>query len=265
MLIQLSSCNWSGSVPDDGPPRQRISMARIMAIPDAVPHREPIVASSLRSYRIGYHWYRPMRSAQGYVERGLASWYGAKFHHRKTSIGEVYDMYAMTAAHKTLPLPSYVRVTNLDNGRIVVLRVNDRGPFHSNRIIDLSYAAAVKLGMIDKGTAAVEVRALNPGSALQDATPQPKIRPVTRNKRPQSTLRNYVQVGAFPRRTDALSLARKLDRSGYAPVLFSRYVVKKTTWYRLRIGPIVSEPAALKLLNDLHARGFVQAILVRDR
>ncbi len=265
LLTQLTSCSWYRGVAEDGPPVQRISMARIMAIPDAVPRREPIVASSLRTYRIGYRWYKPMRSAAGYVERGLASWYGRKFHRRKTSIGEIYDMYAMTAAHRTLPLPSYVRVTNLDNGRAVVLRVNDRGPFHSNRIIDLSYAAAVKLGMIGKGLAAVEVRALNPGSTNRYTPQQVRAQPVTPKAREPSVLRNYVQVDAFPQRTDALSLARKLDSLGYAPVLISRYVVKTTAWYRLRIGPIVSENKALELLNDLHMRGFVQSILVRDQ
>jgi len=265
LLTQFTGCSWNSGVVEDGPPIQRMSRARIMAIPDAVPRREPIVVSSLRTYRIGYRWYKPMRSATGYVERGLASWYGRKFHRNKTSIGEVYDMYAMTAAHKTLPLPSYVRVTNLDNGRSVVLRVNDRGPFHANRIIDLSYVAAVKLGIIGKGTAAVEVRALDPGSATRYNPPQPKARPVGRNLRALSTLRNYIQVAAFTKRADALSLARKLDSLGYVPVLFSRYMVKTKTWYRLRIGPIKSETEALKLLDDLHARGYTQSILVRDR
>ncbi len=265
LIVQLTACSWIGGGTEDGPPDHYVSTARIMAIPDAVPRRETIVASSLRTYRIGYHWYKPMRSAKGYVERGLASWYGRKFHHHKTSIGEVYDMYAMTAAHKTLPLPSYVKVTNLDNGRTVVLRVNDRGPFHSNRIIDLSYAAAVKLGMIGKGTAAVEVRTIDLLTKPSYPKSSPRLRPATQPSVTRSKLRNYIQVGAFPKRTDAMRLARQLDRLGYAPVLFSRYVVKNTVWYRLRIGPLHSESSAMKLMDDLHARGFAQAILVRDR
>jgi len=108
-----------------------------------------------------------MKDARGYVERGIASWYGTKFHGRRTSSGEIYDMYGMTAAHKTLPLPTYVRVTNLKNGRSVVVKVNDRGPFHDNRLIDLSYTAAKKLGIVATGTGLVEVRAITPGEPEQ--------------------------------------------------------------------------------------------------
>lgn len=131
-------------------------------IPDAVPRVEPLSRSgNPASYQVRGKRYFTKQSGSGHVERGLASWYGKKFHGRKTSSGERYDMYAMTAAHKTLPLPSYVQVTNMENGRTAVVRVNDRGPFHGPRVIDLSYSAAKKLGVIQKGTAMVEVRTLD--------------------------------------------------------------------------------------------------------
>ena len=109
-----------------------------------------------------------MNASQGYVERGNASWYGKKFHGRRTSSGEVFDMYLATAAHRHLPLPTYARVTNLDNGRVVLVKINDRGPFHSDRIIDLSYAAAVKIGIARAGVGRVEVRALEPDASLAE-------------------------------------------------------------------------------------------------
>ena len=133
------------------------------AIPEPEVRVEPRARTGNKDYSVLGKRYRVLDSAADYVEQGGASYYGNKFHGRRTSSGEVYDMYAFTAAHKTLPLPSYARVTNLDNGKSVVVKVNDRGPFHPGRVIDLSYAAAVKLGYRDKGTARVEVRALHPG------------------------------------------------------------------------------------------------------
>src|SRR5690606_2164274 len=144
-------------------------------IPDVDSIPEPEVADEPRSaygnrspYKVLGKTYTVRDSAEGYVERGIASYYGNKFHGRRTSNLEVYDMYAFTAAHRSLPLPSFVRVTNLENGRSVVVRVNDRGPFHGDRLIDLSYAAAVKLGYRDKGTARVEVRGLSPGENARE-------------------------------------------------------------------------------------------------
>ncbi len=134
-------------------------------VPDATPREEPRARSgNPESYEQNGQRYRVMDSSEGYQEEGLASWYGEPFHGRRTSSGERYDMYLMTAAHKTLPLPTYVEVTNLDNDRRIVVRVNDRGPFHEGRIIDLSYVAAGKLGMLGAGTARVRVRALDPAS-----------------------------------------------------------------------------------------------------
>lgn len=134
-------------------------------IPDVTPRAEPPSAyGNMLEYEQSGRWYRVRDTSRGYDETGIASWYGRQFHGRRTSSGEPFDMYAVTAAHRTLPLPSYVSVTNLDNGRTIVVRVNDRGPFHEpdRRIIDLSYAAAVKLGMTGSGTARVRVRAVEP-------------------------------------------------------------------------------------------------------
>jgi rare lipoprotein A len=144
----------------DGPPGGSVDFSRI---PDALPRVEPLSRYGNRpTYEVLGHTYRTLPSSEGYVERGIASWYGTKFHGRPTSSMEPYDLYAMTAAHRSLPLPSYVEVRNLENGRRVVVKVNDRGPFHPNRIIDLSYAAAGKLGILDKGTGLVELRAIDP-------------------------------------------------------------------------------------------------------
>jgi rare lipoprotein A len=143
--------------PDDNPP------AHLASVPDAVPRAEPLHPAANRPYVVFGRRYVPQADVATHRERGHASWYGRKFHGRKTSSGERYDMYGMTAAHPTLPIPSYVRVTNLRNGRAVVLRVNDRGPFLKRRVIDLSYTAAYKLGYVDGGSAEVEVELLAPG------------------------------------------------------------------------------------------------------
>ncbi len=165
-------------------------------IPDAVPRVEPRARyGNPATYVVFGKRYHTKTSSQGHVERGLASWYGPNFHGRKTSSGERYDMYQMTAAHKSLPLPTYARVTNLENGRSAVVKINDRGPFHGPRVIDLSYAAATKLGVVKKGTAMVEVRAIDPsrpdsdkGPFLADkpaAKPAPARRTVARTDPPK--------------------------------------------------------------------------------
>jgi len=183
-------------VPDSTPTH----IPDVSCIPEPVVLDEPRSAIGNRSpYTVLGKQYRVLARADGYVERGLASYYGAKFHGRRTSNREVYDMYAFTAAHKTLPLPSFARVTNLDNGKSVVVRVNDRGPFHAGRVVDLSYAAAVRLDMIRQGTARVEVRALTPGSEPRGslfarqknlppaATPQPSLPPAVATAPPPPT------------------------------------------------------------------------------
>ena len=160
VAVLVTGC--AGVGPRDGGPDRPMDFSDI---PDAVPKDEPRTrAGNPSSYVVNGRRYRLLDSPEGYAEKGIASWYGTKFHGRKTSLGERYDMYAMTAAHKTLPIPSYVRVRNLRNDREVVVRVNDRGPFHDNRIIDLSYAAASKLGIAQTGTGLVEVETVTPES-----------------------------------------------------------------------------------------------------
>ncbi len=170
LLAGLSGCASPGDrriddVGDEIP-------ARIARIPDAVPRVEPLSkCGNAPSYVVFGKRYYTKPNSRGYVERGLASWYGAPFHGRKTSSGEIYDMHGMSAAHKTLPLPTYARVTNLENGRSVVVRINDRGPFHGPRLIDLSHTAAVKLGVVKTGTAMVEVRAIDAARPASDPGP----------------------------------------------------------------------------------------------
>jgi len=207
LMVLLSACSTSRySQTHDSAPEQDVDVSRLS---DAVPRHEPRSRyGNPASYVVRGKRYHVMASSRGYVERGIASWYGKKFHGHRTSSGETFDMYAMTAAHKTLPLPSYVSVTNLKNGRRVVVRVNDRGPFHPNRIIDLSYAAARKLGIAGHGTALVEVRALEPGRpAAQQATATP---PAPRPAGAQYRL--FLQVGAFVSRHNAEQLQARLQR-----------------------------------------------------
>jgi rare lipoprotein A len=157
--------------PGDNPP------ANLDAVPDAVPRAEPLHRAANRPYTVLGREYVPATSLKAYRERGVASWYGRKFHGQKTSIGETYDMYGMTAAHPTLPLPSYARVTSVASGKSVVVRVNDRGPFLHGRVIDLSYAAAHRLGIAQPGSGEVEVEAILPESAplLARAAPLPPV------------------------------------------------------------------------------------------
>jgi rare lipoprotein A len=157
LVALLSGCAGSGG--KDGPGDR----SGFTDAPDAVPKVEPKSKyGNPASYVVFGKRYKTKTSSAGHVERGVASWYGKKFHGRRTSSGERYDMYAMTAAHKSLPLPTYAKVTNLENGRTAVVKINDRGPFHGDRVIDLSYSAARKLGVVSKGTAVVEVRAIDP-------------------------------------------------------------------------------------------------------
>lgn len=210
---------------DSGPERA----PDISLIPEPVPRAEPRARYGNRSpYTVLGRTYHVLPTARGYVERGIASWYGQKFHGRPTSSLEPYDMCAFTAAHKTLPLPSYVRVTNLDNGTSVVVRVNDRGPFHEGRIIDLSYVAALKLGIHTRGTGRVEVRAIDVGE-LADA-PAPAATAVAGAQ--------WLQVGSFGDRDNARRVVAQLQAAGIGPVRNVRVTVGERRFWRVRIGPL---------------------------
>jgi rare lipoprotein A len=218
----------------------------ISGIPEPTPKPEPAAAYGNRSpYTVLGKAYRVLPSAEGYAERGTASWYGQKFHGRQTSSREIYDMCSFTAAHKTLPLPSYVRVTRLDNGRSVVVRVNDRGPFHAGRVIDLSFAAAVKLGLDRSGTAPVEVRAL-PGGARLGATPSrassdraaSAARAPSGTSSPRASGPQIVQVGAYRDKGNARRIARQLQDAGIDDVDVDDVAVQGGKLWRVRIGPV---------------------------
>ena len=181
LLALVAGCGSSPKKPeptspkyysDDGPPEKVPD--GLEAVPDAVPHDEPFNKFANRPYTVFGQTYTPVVNREPFRQRGIASWYGRKFQGQKTASGEPYDMFKMTAAHKTLPIPSYARVTNLANGKSVVVRVNDRGPFHSDRIIDLSYAAAARIGIAARGSGMVEVeRVFEPQAAVASAAPPP--------------------------------------------------------------------------------------------
>jgi rare lipoprotein A len=221
-------------------------------IPEPVPQAEPRSAKgNPRFYDVLGKRYFVLATADGYAERGIASWYGPGFHAATTSNGERYDMYAMTAAHKTLPLPSYVQVTNLRNGRSVVVRVNDRGPFKDGRIIDVSYAAASKLGMLRDGTTFVEVRALTP---VQKTSPPPAPTPAPL----------YVQAGAFTTEANASRLLAQLRDAGVTQTFVRADQLEGQPLYRVRIGPIPSVGEFDRIVARLRALGVADARLAAD-
>lgn len=216
----------------------------LSAVPEQVPRDEPRSRYGNRSpYAVLGKNYYVLDSAKGYSERGVASWYGAKFNGRSTSSGEIYDMCAFTAAHKTLPLPSFVRVTNLDNGRSLIVRVNDRGPFHAGRVIDLSYAAAVRLGVDRTGTARVEVRAVTGDgeiAAPASVPPMPpSIPPVSRTDRGER--RQFLQLGSFAEKDNARRLVDRLDGEGIDDADIDHAEVDGRDVWRVRIGPLEAD------------------------
>ncbi len=183
-----------------------------------------------KSYTVFKKSYSVLPSSKGYKARGKASWYGKKFHGYKTSNGETYDMYSMSAAHKTLPLPTYARIRNLDNGKSIIVKINDRGPFHEDRIIDLSYAAASKLGILAKGTGHVEIEAIDP------SLPNPQ---------------RYLQVAAFTKEANAKKLALQLENINHNhPVEVRQQKATNSKLYLVHIGPIQDETA----INDIRAK-----------
>jgi rare lipoprotein A len=273
-------------------------------IPDAVPRLEPRSPSGNPPfYVVGGRRYVVLQSSVGYVERGVASWYGTEFHGLKTSSGEPYDMFAMTAAHKTLPLPCYARVTNLTNGRSAVVRINDRGPFVDNRIIDLSYSAARKLDIIRNGTAFVQLEVVTPASPVitaqlpivvpavsaavigsSSAPPTDSSVPVTAPAAtpapaaptaavatmamppPQPLVPSstfFIQVGAYAKDDNAQSVARKLRANGIDHVI-TLAPIGTPPLQRVRIGPIVSVQQFDSLIARLTTLGFPNARLAQD-
>lgn len=270
----------------DGAPWWDVDVSRI---PDATPtlHTGPYKASP---YSVLGKTYFPLQESKTYAASGTASWYGTKFHGQNTANGEVYDLYGMSAAHKTLPLPSYVRVTNLDNNKSVILRVNDRGPFYSDRIIDLSYAAAKKLGYAEIGTARVKVEGIDPqaywaakgrpaplmlnepqvaqnsapvitasAGTVEQWTPPPQqhaaaVVPVQLDAKKNASVPasgQYLQVGAFANPDAAELLRSKLSGMVSAPVFISSIVRNQQTLHRVRLGPIGSPGEIQQVQNSV--------------
>lgn len=282
----------------DGAPWWDVDVSRI---PDATPtlHNGPYKANP---YTVLGKTYFPLTDSKRYVASGTASWYGTKFHGQNTANGEVYDLYGMSAAHKTLPLPSYVKVTNLDNNRSVILRVNDRGPFYSDRIIDLSYAAAKKLGYAEIGTARVKVEGIDPqewwaqrGQTAPLLVDQPQV--VAQAAAPAltastGTIEQYtpppqqhaapvvpiqidakknasgqpsgllVQVGAFANPDAAELLRSKLSGMVQAPVFVSSIARNQQTLYRVRMGPVGTPGEAQQLQNSVRSANLGQASVI---
>lgn len=224
----------------DGPPEQDIPLEAIL---DITPQNEPLSRyANPPSYVVKGQTYQVMNSAQGYRESGIASWYGRKFHDRPTSSGETYDMFAMTAAHKTLPIPSYVKVSNPDNGKQVIVKVNDRGPFHDDRLIDLSYAAARRLGFAHQGTAQVEIEVID----------------VVKESQPS---RFYFQLAAFTNYHNAKNYLSQISQTLNLPLKISNIIHNQQSLYRVQIGPLQHSPVMQQIQASLRKHGISHLIV----
>lgn len=268
----------------DGAPWWDVDVSNI---PDATP--TPYAGNYKKNpYTVLGKTYYPINSAVGYTSIGTASWYGTKFHGQATANGELYDLYRMTAAHKTLPLPSYVKVTNLDNGRSVILRVNDRGPFHSDRVIDLSFAAAKKLGYAETGIARVKVEGIDPlqwqktHSTVTTVTKTETIQaaptntapikeytpPINQHAKPSETnsLKDgiYLQVGAYANPDAAELLRQQLASVTTTPVFISAVAQGNTQLYRVRLGPIANQQEVVKTQNAVRVANLGNPTLVKQ-
>lgn len=273
LFVSLASCGSNKA--KDGPPRS--GSASIPDLPDdAVPRREPRSKyGNGPVYEVLGKRYIVMESSSGYRKRGVASWYGKKFHGNLTSSHEPYDMFAMTAAHKTLPLPTYARVRNLSNNRTIVVRINDRGPFVENRIIDLSYSAALKLDMVKNGTSLVEVEAISfdapPGdrpvrrSIPEDAPPvstSPQELPSQATAKTENRI--FVQVGAFGSRENAQRRLAALQSRGIGMAFVLKDTKTSPTLFRVRIGPIKGVEQYDLIVEELEILGITEPYLVTE-
>lgn len=282
ILLLLGGC---AGMRDGGPDRP----VDVAAIPNAVPRVEPRSPyGNPTSYVVDGRRYYVLKSSRGFVQRGIASWYGTKFAGHRTASGAPYDMYAMTAAHRTLPIPTFVRVTNLRNGRSVIVRINDRGPFVPHRILDLSWAAAAKLGMLPRGTAPVEIRAIDPrrwhtpprAPATRYATsphttlrataypigasaPAPAPEPLPRRD-PPAKRRTFLQAGAFAVWKNARDLQRRLRDAHLSPVRIRTARRHGRPIYRVQIGPLNTPARAQSARGALARLGIRGADLVVD-
>ncbi len=290
-LTGCGTTRGGGYYQDDGPGGRAPNIDKI---PDAVPKVEPLARTGNSPYEALGKNYAPLADARGYRERGIASWYGKKFHGKRTSSGEPYDMYTMTAAHRVLPIPCYVRVRNLQNGRTVIVRVNDRGPFLNNRLIDLSYAAATKLGIVGTGTGMVEVEVIMPGDeapasqvvktqgfqllpsaeaapladlpsdnsatpAPATTTPPPPVTPSSSTGTPKI----FIQVGAFREFINAENLRSRLERAAFTSVAIQLESGENAgRLYRVRIGPLANVDEGDRVTEKLSQQGLPDTLIV---
>ena len=225
----------------DGAPADSVDPATVA---EAVPRADPILSAGNRSpYTVNGVSYEVLEDHRGYRAEGIASWYGTKFNGHQTSNGEIFDLYQASAAHKTLPIPCYARVTNLDNGQSIVVRVNDRGPFHSDRLIDLSYGAAVKLGYMEKGTARVAVEVLD-------------IIGVDDRRGSVNGDYRFLQLGAFGSEQSAQRLQDELQVQLSSPVFISEVQSGESLLYRVRIGPLASKDEMQSVQQKLAEGGY---------
>ena len=250
VLLAVVSCSSAPEQSPESPNNGRYSISQDRAptqivdlsiIPEVIP--QPInrtMAGNRSPYTVLGKSYQVLPTEEGYNESGVASWYGEKFHGHKTSNGEVFDMYQVSAAHKSLPIPSFLRVTNLDNNRNIVVRVNDRGPFHGDRVIDLSYAAALKLGYADRGTARVQLESIVASGAFRDRGVSATTSAAgNENLRVSSSSSKYLQVGAFSELSTAQEVSTKVEEITSLPVFIRTVNISKSrTLHRVRVGPI---------------------------
>ena len=290
IVLALSACaaapRSGGYYKDDGPGER--PPANLDQIADAEPKAEPLHRYANRPYQVFGKEYVPLAFVQPYRQRGTASWYGKKFHGQRTASGEPYDMYAMTAAHPTLPIPSYARVTRVATGRSVIVRINDRGPFHQGRMIDLSYAAALKLGFAHLGSAEVELESIEPGQAVtptqqaatttppavattppapaptqQAATTTPPAAAPTEQAlpAPEQAVAVYVQVGAFSSRANAENLRSRLEGE-FGWLKDTVQVLAIGNLWRLHVGPYRTQDDARSVAERIESQLSIKPLLV---
>ncbi|WP_411172433.1 septal ring lytic transglycosylase RlpA family protein [Nitrosomonas sp. Is35] len=242
--------------PEDNPP------ADLHLVPDAVPKAEPLRQANMQPYVALGKNFKPMTELKSYKKRGIASWYGRRYHGNNTASGEVYDMYAMTAAHPTLPLPSYARVTNLDNGKSVIVRLNDRGPFLSDRLIDLSYTAAYKLGILAGGSGRVEVESIVPegSAALASAKPSASL-----SAADSDAVMNmfYLQLGAFGSSDNAHNFLTQV-RQKLPSLKDAVSITKNNGLYKIHAGPYPDQTVAKLAANTISQQLAITPVLVTD-
>lgn len=273
IAVDLGACssgkqNSRYAQAQDTAPTQHIDVS---SVKDAIPRAEPYSRyGNPASYVVLGKRYHTLDSSDNYRERGIASWYGTKFHGHRTSSGESYDMYKMSAAHKSLPLPTYARVTNLGNGKSVVVKINDRGPFHENRLIDLSYAAASRLDILGKGTGLVEIEAIDPREYSQPArklavmASQPKVATSSPTGDKQNNPALYLQLGAFLSRSNAEKLQARLSNTVPGKLQITEAISNQQPVYRVRVGPLASVETADQLTKILATQGIESPRVVID-